>query len=176
MENQKEEVSRTIYGFFELLGDIGGVQAVLWIFAGSFVSIFANKIYMASVIQKMYHVKRYPNIEKQKKEEAAKVEPKVVTTSPGSPKSEPDSIAEFSESQKLKKLSFREKLQKLCCCCKPKKKDVGRQTLTKQMSAFWHTVETKRFQVLDQALKANQKLTVEQLKMLMSSIVARDRM
>jgi len=42
MENQKEEVSRTIYGFFELLGDIGGVQAVLWIFAGSFVSIFAN--------------------------------------------------------------------------------------------------------------------------------------
>jgi len=129
---------------------------------------------MASVIQKMYHVKRYPNIEKQKKEEAAKVEPKV---EPGSPKPKPDSIAEFSETPlKSKKLSFRDKLKKLFCCCKPQNKDGGKQTLRKQMSAFWHTVETKRFQVLDQALKTNQKLTMEQLKMLMSSIVARDRM
>jgi hypothetical protein len=50
---------RNVKDFLTLLSDIGGLQKALFAFGTIFVSFFAQKVFMANIIRRVYQVRKY---------------------------------------------------------------------------------------------------------------------
>ena len=51
--------TRTVKDFLTLLSDIGGLQKALFAIGLIFVSFFAQKMFMANIIRRVYQVRKY---------------------------------------------------------------------------------------------------------------------
>jgi hypothetical protein len=50
---------RSVKDFLTLLSDIGGLQKSLFAFGMIFVSFFAQKLFMANIIRRVYQIRKY---------------------------------------------------------------------------------------------------------------------
>jgi len=59
IDNEAQLIERSAYDVFAFMGEIGGVsQVIVWL-AGVFVSIYARQSFYATMIEKLYHVKKF---------------------------------------------------------------------------------------------------------------------
>ncbi len=56
---------RKVTDILTLLGDLGGLLEFFCMIGGHFVTFFAQKLFMSSIIRKIYHIRKYDNIEKE---------------------------------------------------------------------------------------------------------------
>ena len=58
MEAREDTYERTVFSFFDLTGLVGGVFEILEITGGVFVSIFAHRLFMFSMLNDLYQVQK----------------------------------------------------------------------------------------------------------------------
>ena len=59
LDNMADYYERDTYGFFDMIGDVGGIFGVVTAICSMFVSFFANKMYFASIMWSVYQIKQY---------------------------------------------------------------------------------------------------------------------
>ena len=58
MEEREDTYERTVFSFFDLTGLVGGVFEILELAGGLFVSIFAHRLFMFSMLKDLYQVQK----------------------------------------------------------------------------------------------------------------------
>ena len=72
LDSEYFEYHRDAYTFLEFLGDVGGLQSALILAGYLLVSFFTERLYLSSIIKKMYQIK----FERQKKNTSTAAETK----------------------------------------------------------------------------------------------------
>ena len=58
-----DSYERKVTDILTLLGDLGGLQEFFVLIGGLIVSFISQKLFIASIIRKIYHIRKYENIE-----------------------------------------------------------------------------------------------------------------
>lgn len=58
--------SRTVYSILDLTGQLGGVFEIFDIFGGIFIGLFADKLFVFSIISRLYQTKVNSHVDKGK--------------------------------------------------------------------------------------------------------------
>ena len=58
-----DSYERKVTDILTLLGDLGGLLQFLVMIGGVLVAFLSQKLFMASIIKKIYHIRKYENIE-----------------------------------------------------------------------------------------------------------------
>jgi hypothetical protein len=62
-----DNYERKVTDILTLLGDLGGLQEFFLLVGGLLVGFITQKMFMASIIKKTYHIRKYDNIEDEMK-------------------------------------------------------------------------------------------------------------
>mmetsp|Transcript_12871 Transcript_12871/g.11404 ORF Transcript_12871/g.11404 Transcript_12871/m.11404 type:complete len:90 (+) Transcript_12871:84-353(+) len=60
---ESQSFERTVFSFLEVTGNIGGLSEIMEIGGGFLVGIFSGKIFLFSLLSKLYHVEEPDNIQ-----------------------------------------------------------------------------------------------------------------
>ena len=60
-----DSYERKVTDILTLLGDLGGLLEFFCMIGGLLVSFIAQKLFMASIIKKTYHIRKYENLEEE---------------------------------------------------------------------------------------------------------------
>jgi hypothetical protein len=58
-----DSYERTVVDILTLLGDIGGLKEFFMLIGNLFVGFIASKLFMSSIVKKIYHIRKYDNIQ-----------------------------------------------------------------------------------------------------------------
>ncbi|TNV82719.1 hypothetical protein FGO68_gene2428 [Halteria grandinella] len=58
-----DSYSRQVTDILTLLGDVGGLQEFFMMIGGLLTSFIASKLFMSSIVKKIYHIRKYENID-----------------------------------------------------------------------------------------------------------------
>jgi hypothetical protein len=58
-----DSYERKVDDILTLLGDIGGLSEALFTFGSVIVGFIASKMFMSKIVKKIYHIRRYENID-----------------------------------------------------------------------------------------------------------------
>lgn len=56
LDNHVTNVSRTVYSVADMMGQVGGVYEILFLFGSLIVLLFADKLFFSSIMQKIYQI------------------------------------------------------------------------------------------------------------------------
>jgi hypothetical protein len=60
-----DSYDRQVTDILTLLGDLGGLMEFFVMIGGLIVTFIASKMFMASIVRKIYHIRKYENIEEE---------------------------------------------------------------------------------------------------------------
>ena len=55
-DTKSKSFERSVFGFFEVTGNIGGLFEILEITGGLIVGLFSGKLFLYSILPKLYHI------------------------------------------------------------------------------------------------------------------------
>jgi hypothetical protein len=58
-----DKYERKVYDILTYLGDIGGLTEALISIGSLIVGFFTQKLFMSKIVRKIYHIRKYDNIE-----------------------------------------------------------------------------------------------------------------
>ena len=63
---------RKVTDILTLLGDVGGLNAFIFSIGGILISYVIRKLFLGSIMKKVYHIRKYDNIEDEVKRKVKK--------------------------------------------------------------------------------------------------------